>query len=104
MASSDIYVARESFSTDINGVPVAVHKGVTRVRDGHPLLRRYRQNFELLTVHFDVEQATQAPGEARGRPTRPNVDPDAVAAAKAAGDAAVAASAGAARVAKPKES
>lgn len=62
----DIFVARESFSTDLDGVPVTVQKGATRVRAGHPLLQGREDLFEPITVHYDVEQATSAPGERRG--------------------------------------
>lgn len=64
--AGDIFVARDSFSTEIDGVPVSVQKGVTRVRAGHPLLEGREGLFEPITVHFDVEQATSAPGEKRG--------------------------------------
>lgn len=60
-----ILVAKESFSTVVDGVPVSVVAGQTRVREGHPLLKGREQFFELLTVHYDVEQATAAPGETR---------------------------------------
>lgn len=63
-----IYVATESFSVDLNGAAYAIHKGVTRVREGHSLLKNYPQYFELAdrAVDFEVEQATAAPGEKRG--------------------------------------
>lgn len=67
MADSDIYVARENFHTVIDGEPISVSKGRTRVREGHPLLTGNRDKFEPLTVDYDVERATAAPGERRGR-------------------------------------
>lgn len=60
-----IYVARESFTTEINGQTESVVGGRTRVREGHPLLEGRAQFFELLTVDYEVEQATAAPGERR---------------------------------------
>lgn len=69
MASSDIYVAKESFATELDGQSVIVQKDVTRVRAGHPLLKGRENLFELLSVQYDVEQATSKPGEQRGAPT-----------------------------------
>lgn len=63
-----IYVARESFSADLDGASVAVVAGRTRVREGHPLLAGRAHLFEEITVDYDVEQATAAPGERRGDP------------------------------------
>jgi hypothetical protein len=64
----DIYVARESFSCELDGVPVFVTAG-ERVRAGHKLLRQQASFFEPAdeTVRYDVEQATAAPGERRER-------------------------------------
>lgn len=69
MAKSDIQVAKDSFSATIDGVPYAVNKG-ERVREGHPLLKGREALFEPvdLKVHYDIEQATAAPGERRGQP------------------------------------
>lgn len=60
-----IYVARESFVTELDGVPVTVVAGTTRVREGHKLMEGREQFFELLKVHYEVERATAAPGEVR---------------------------------------
>lgn len=65
---SAIFIARESFSTDVDGIPQSITKGVTRVREGHPLLEQNPGYFERLddsTVHFDVEEATKVPGAKR---------------------------------------
>lgn len=61
-----IYVAKESFSTEVDGVPVQIHAGRTRVREGHPIMAGREHLFELLTVDYEVEQMTAAPGERRG--------------------------------------
>lgn len=61
-----IYVANDSFSTVLDGQPITVSKGMTRVRHGHPLLAGREQMFDPIEVHFDVEQATDRPGEKRG--------------------------------------
>lgn len=62
-----VWVAKESFVTEVDGERVVVQGGHTRVRDGHPLLKGREQSFEPLEVHFEVEQATAAPGEKRAR-------------------------------------
>lgn len=61
-----IYVARESFSTILKGEHIPVVGGRTRVREGHPLLKGREHLFEPLTVDYEMEQATAAPGEKRG--------------------------------------
>lgn len=61
-----IFQARESFTVDMDGSPITVVGGTTRVREGHPLLKGREHLFEPVTVHYDVEQATQGPGEKRG--------------------------------------
>lgn len=64
---SDVYVARDTFACEVDGENLFVHKGETRVRAGHKLLDIYPDAFELVggAVQFDVEQATDAPGEKR---------------------------------------
>lgn len=62
----EIYVAKQSFTTELDGVPISVFGGVTRVRAGHQLLKGREDLFEPLKVHYDVEAATAAPGETRG--------------------------------------
>jgi hypothetical protein len=65
-----VFVATDSGHTEINGVPYAFHKGVTRVREGHPItkIEGFENIFEPIdaSVHYDVEQATASPGEKRG--------------------------------------
>lgn len=53
--------------TDENGEQqrAYVHKGVTRVREGHPMLEGREELFGPIDVHYDVEQATRGPGERR---------------------------------------
>lgn len=67
--SGQVYVARESGHVEIKGVPYVFHNGRTRVREGHPLTTM--GGFDLFFepadghVHYDVEQATDAPNERR---------------------------------------
>jgi hypothetical protein len=68
--ATDIYVATQSFAAEVDGDPVFVNKD-ERVRAGHPLLDTNPDFFEPVddVVHYDVEQATAAPGEKRGDPS-----------------------------------
>ena len=63
-----IFVANESGSTEIDGQVYIFHKGITRVREGHELIKAYPGFFDEidLRVDYDVEQATAGPGEKRG--------------------------------------
>jgi hypothetical protein len=63
----DLYQARESFVTHLDGEQIAVSAG-DLVRAGHPLLKGRDELFEPAEgyVRFDVEQATASPGEQRG--------------------------------------
>jgi hypothetical protein len=64
-----VYVATETFACEVDGEPIMVHKGVTRVRSGHALLKGNAEKFEPVDLHveFDVEAASAAPGEKRAR-------------------------------------
>jgi hypothetical protein len=64
MMSSDILVAKHSFSTEINGVPRVVTKGET-FREGHVVIDGREELFEPFSVDNEIEQATAAPGEKR---------------------------------------
>lgn len=66
---ADVYVCKESAAFEWAGDMVVVNKGVTRVRAGHPMLAAHPELFEEITVHYDVEQATAAPGEKRSLST-----------------------------------
>lgn len=65
-----IYVATDSGAATVNKTEYVFHKGITRVREGHPLttITGFDVFFEPVddSVHYDVEQATAAPGEERG--------------------------------------
>lgn len=75
MSSDQIFVAKESFATNLDGEPIVVNKGVTRVRAGHKLLKGREAFFEPLKVHYDVERATASPGEARVSRPAPDQPP-----------------------------
>lgn len=60
-----VYVPKEDFWTDVDGVPTLFKRDMTRVREGHDLLRTHGNLFEVIHVQYDVEQATDAPGELR---------------------------------------
>jgi hypothetical protein len=63
----DVFVPIEGFAADIDGTPVNFKGGQTRVSaawlEEHSELAHL---FEPIRVHYDVEQATNAPGERRG--------------------------------------
>jgi hypothetical protein len=65
--NAQIFVAKQSFSAEVDGVPVIVSAGVTRVRAGHALLAGREALFEPITVHYDVaDEQSQVRGETRG--------------------------------------
>jgi hypothetical protein len=62
-----IVVAKETgFLTLDDGEVVGFKRGVTRFRASHPAVKRAPHFFEPISVHYDVEQMTAAPGEQRG--------------------------------------
>lgn len=63
-----VFVARESGSAEVDGEQYSFVKGVTRVREGHPLLKGREHVFSPVdeVVHYEWESATAAPGEKRG--------------------------------------
>lgn len=56
-----IYVARVDGIIDYNGGQVPIKAGVTRVREGHPILEGRESVFEEITVQYDLEDARSAP-------------------------------------------
>lgn len=68
MTDVNVYVCKESAAFGHGGDMIVVHKGVTRVRAGHPMLEEHPELFEPIDVHYDlpqVERATAEPGEKR---------------------------------------
>ena len=73
-STGQVFVATQSGSAYVEGLgDVPFIRGVTRVRAGHPLLKGREYLFEPvdLTVHYDIEEATAAPGEKRGERDHP---------------------------------
>lgn len=66
MARAKLVKARETFSTDVDGASVVVHAG-TVVRATDPRVKGREDLFEPAEQRPDIEQATAAPGEKRGR-------------------------------------
>lgn len=64
MASDQLVIATESFTTSITGQEIAVVKGHTRLEASHPVVRALPQFFAPVGV-TGVEQATAAPGSKR---------------------------------------
>jgi hypothetical protein len=72
-SSGKVYVAKDSGSAYVEGYgDLSFVKGITRVREGHPLLKGREYLFEDLDlrVDYDVEDTTAAPGEKRGEPAK----------------------------------
>lgn len=70
MSGDGILIAVESAAFEFEGRMVIVHKGRTRVREGHSILKGRAHLFAPIDVHFDVEQATARPAEKRTSPRR----------------------------------
>ena len=62
---SDILVATDSAVILYEGERVPIHKGVTRVREGHPMLKGHEDLFKPIDVHYDIEDGTRRPGAKR---------------------------------------
>lgn len=59
-STGEIFVARESFFCNIDGVDYHVQGGSTRVRAGHKLLEGREQLFMPLTVDYDLDSPQRA--------------------------------------------
>ncbi len=67
MRDGKIFIANETFTAAGHYTPF--HKDITRVREGHPILKQYPDMFREAEAHYEwpeVEQATASPGEKRG--------------------------------------
>jgi hypothetical protein len=67
-STGQIYVASTSGVASTPDGEIVFTKGVTRIREGHPLLKQLGHYFEPLEVQYEVEDTTPAPGERRGSP------------------------------------
>jgi hypothetical protein len=80
-----IYVSTVTGVTHHDGSEIQLVAGITRVREGHPLLEGRGALFKELSVHYDVETARQAPkAEAKPEPVKAEVPAEAAPAPKAA--------------------
>lgn len=53
----NILVARETAMFVYEGERVYIHEGVTRVREGHPMLEGREHLFKPIDVHWEIETA-----------------------------------------------
>lgn len=60
-----VYVPVESFIANVDGQDITFIRDQTRVGEGHRILELFPDKFEVMRVHYDVEQATANPGETR---------------------------------------
>lgn len=68
MAEGKIYIATITGTATLpDGSEAHLQEGITRVREGHPLLEGRSSIFREIDVHYDVETARQAP-EAETKP------------------------------------
>ena len=58
--TSDILVAKRTAALVWGGKQVVIQAGETFARAGHPILEMYGDEFEPVTVHFEVESSTKA--------------------------------------------
>lgn len=63
----EIYVARSSGVVKIDGKLHHYYAGSTRVRAGHPLLKKVPNGWKPLQLDYEVEDATKTPGRKRGQ-------------------------------------
>lgn len=67
--TTEMLVALDTGTVEIDGTPYQVQRGVTRLRADHPIVRSAPGLFGPLQSSYpEVEQATAAPGERRGQP------------------------------------
>ena len=67
-AKRGVFTPKETMVIEYEGHPVTLHAGMTRIREGHPMMKGRQALFVPVreSVDFEVEQATAAPGEKRG--------------------------------------
>lgn len=69
MADDRVFVANETYATDIEGKPYMIRKGIDRVMGGHPLVKQNPEYWDPAgdRLTYEVERATAEPGEKRGQ-------------------------------------
>ncbi len=67
VADGQVLIATETFACTFGGADHVFQAGVTRVRAGHPILKGIEHLFKPVDAHYEIEQATAAPGEKRGQ-------------------------------------
>lgn len=67
MTESDLYVAKEPMTFELDGTPVFVGPN-TVVRAGHPVMKGREDMFTPLVVHYDVEPAKDEPRASKDEP------------------------------------
>lgn len=68
MAEGKIYVAVRDGLCEVDGNWISLKAGVTRVREGHPLLNGRESMFKELDVHYDLEDMRAAPEQEKPVP------------------------------------
>jgi hypothetical protein len=76
MANGNILVARETGVLNYEGERVYIHAGVTRVREGHGILKGHEHMFKPLDAHFEVEDTRARPETAGRKPVKKTVPAD----------------------------
>jgi len=65
--TGEIFIAIDSFVGVLpSGNDFIATKNTTRVREGHEALKLWPDLFKPIDVHYEVEDATAAPGSKRG--------------------------------------
>lgn len=67
-----IYVATHTCVLWLDGKQIVLRKGVTRVREGHELLKKHKELFKVIDCHFEVEEARAKPGRPRHAGPKPS--------------------------------
>ena len=63
----DVLICSATAVVNVDGQEILIKEGVTRARRGSRIVELWPTHWKPIDVHFDVEQATAAPGE---RPPR----------------------------------
>lgn len=61
--AAEIVVANTTAIMSYEGRTLALRRGVTTARADHPIVQEHPEMFSPLPVHFEVEEAEQAPAK-----------------------------------------